>query len=135
MVAPVQKKDRACLAQAQQTASAFCHFRAINHDFQPSTAASMQHPNAKSRHKNAQKQYPSNCAQNIQFHPPSLRANGSGERPPDDRLREAIQEPQGKSWIASQGLLAMTTEHIAAFSRHDVPEVWKNFRPRQEKSP
>jgi hypothetical protein len=46
------------------------------------------------------------CAQNVQQHPPSLRANGSGDRPPDDRLREAIQEPQGKSWIASpQGLL------------------------------
>jgi hypothetical protein len=40
---------------------------------------------------------------------PSLRANGSRECAPDDRLREAIQLYQRKSWIASsQVLLAMT---------------------------
>ena len=32
---------------------------------------------------------------------PSLRANGSGERPPADRLREAIQFSPRKVWIAS----------------------------------
>jgi len=37
-----------------------------------------------------------------------LRANGSRECAPDDRLREAIQKPQA-DWIASsQVLLAMT---------------------------
>jgi hypothetical protein len=40
---------------------------------------------------------------------PSLRANGSGECPPDDRLHEAIQSYK-EGWIASsQELLAMTT--------------------------
>jgi hypothetical protein len=40
---------------------------------------------------------------------PSLRANGSRECAPDDRLREAIQKARKKSWIASsQELLAMT---------------------------
>jgi hypothetical protein len=42
---------------------------------------------------------------------PSLRANGSRERAPDDRLREAIhvKTEQGASWIASsRTLLAMT---------------------------
>jgi hypothetical protein len=39
---------------------------------------------------------------------------------------EAIQEPQGKSWIASsQVLLAMMAKHIAAFSRHVAPEYCK----------
>jgi hypothetical protein len=39
---------------------------------------------------------------------------------------EAIQEPQGKSWIASsQVLLAMTAKHIAAFSRRVAPEFCK----------
>jgi hypothetical protein len=39
---------------------------------------------------------------------PSLRANGSRERAPDDRLREAIQ-CRKEDWIASsQELLAMT---------------------------
>jgi hypothetical protein len=42
----------------------------------------------------------------------SLRANGSGERPPDDRLREAIHAIAWKDWIASsQALLAMTLLH------------------------
>jgi len=30
MIAPVRKKDWACTAQAQKTASAFKHFRRIN---------------------------------------------------------------------------------------------------------
>jgi hypothetical protein len=51
MVAPVRKSDRACPAQAQQTASAFKHFRPINRNWQPSTAALMQHPRAKLRRK------------------------------------------------------------------------------------
>jgi hypothetical protein len=56
MVAPVRKSYRACPAQAQQTASAFKHFRRINLNWQPSTAALMQHPRAKLRRENAQKQ-------------------------------------------------------------------------------
>ena len=35
MVAPVRKRDRACPAQALQTASAFKHFRPINRNYQP----------------------------------------------------------------------------------------------------
>jgi flagellar biosynthesis protein FliQ len=39
----------------------------------------------------------------------SLRANGSAQAPPDDKLSEAIQKTRKTSWIASsQGLLAMT---------------------------
>jgi hypothetical protein len=39
----------------------------------------------------------------------SLRASGSRECAPDDRLREAIQKATSKDWIASsQELLAMT---------------------------
>jgi hypothetical protein len=60
---------------------------------------------------------------------PSLRANGSRECAPDDRLREAIQLWHRKleSWIASsQVLLAMTTRCESAISRPDMPEVcWK----------
>src|SRR5260221_12490197 len=41
---------------------------------------------------------------------PSLRANGSRECAPDDRLREAIHRAAKEEWIASsQALLAMTT--------------------------
>src|ERR1700730_16576284 len=40
---------------------------------------------------------------------PSLRANGSRECAPDDRLREAIHRATKQVWIASsQALLAMT---------------------------
>src|SRR3954468_2294956 len=43
------------------------------------------------------------------LHLPSLRANGSRECAPDDRLREAIQKAASEDWIASsQVLLAMT---------------------------
>jgi hypothetical protein len=46
---------------------------------------------------------------------PSLRANGSRERAPDDRLREAIQNG-ATNWIASsQELLAMTGKRIYGF--------------------
>jgi len=39
----------------------------------------------------------------------SLRANGSRECAPDDKLREAIHGAAKEVWIASsQGLLAMT---------------------------
>src|SRR3954452_10017823 len=47
----------------------------------------------------------------------SLRANGSRECAPDDRLREAIQlpSPGQESWIASsQTFLAMTRSQITA---------------------
>src|SRR2546430_15831830 len=41
--------------------------------------------------------------------PPSLRANGSRECAPDDRLHEAIHDAAKQVWIASsQVLLAMT---------------------------
>jgi hypothetical protein len=40
---------------------------------------------------------------------PSLRANGSSECAPDDRLREAIHSAAKEEWIASSlTLLAMT---------------------------
>jgi hypothetical protein len=44
----------------------------------------------------------------------SLRANGSRECAPDDRLREAIHfDKAKKEWIASsQGLLAMTLTEL-----------------------
>src|SRR5882757_5760104 len=54
----------------------------------------------------------------------SLRANGSGECPPDDRLREAIHfAPQRKKeWIASsQGLLAMTALKPESSNIHRRP--------------
>jgi hypothetical protein len=66
MVAPVLKSDRACPAQAQQTASAFKHFRPINRNWQPSTAALMQNPRAKLRRKTVQKQNSSKCARKVQ---------------------------------------------------------------------
>jgi hypothetical protein len=41
----------------------------------------------------------------------SLRANGSRERAPDDRLREAIHLAAWMEWIASSlSLLAMTAQ-------------------------
>ena len=44
---------------------------------------------------------------------PSLRANGSRERAPDDRLREAIQS-DAQHWIASShALLAMTEDEVS----------------------
>jgi hypothetical protein len=64
---------------------------------------------------------------------PSLRANGSRECAPDDRLREAIQlwRSETESWIASsQGLLAMTARHLAAcFLR----EVFLYFPPSRNR--
>src|SRR5260221_8679086 len=49
---------------------------------------------------------------------PSLRANGSRECAPDDRLREAIHLAAKKGWIASSlALLAMTTPTSNATSR------------------
>ena len=65
---------------------------------------------------------------------PSLRANGSGERPPDDRLREAIQLPQQKGRIASsQGLLAMTGRE-SAFSRRAIARVMQiSLAPSEER--
>jgi hypothetical protein len=51
----------------------------------------------------------------LQFSMPSLRATGSRECAPDDRLREAIQFSNitKKSWIASsQVLLAMTAVRL-----------------------
>jgi hypothetical protein len=44
---------------------------------------------------------------------PSLRANGSRECAPDDRLREAIHAAAEKGWIASSlSLLAMTGREV-----------------------
>ena len=49
------------------------------------------------------------CRENANVCPPSLRANGSRECAPDDRLREAIHFAAKKAWIASSlALLAMT---------------------------
>jgi hypothetical protein len=42
---------------------------------------------------------------------PSLRTNGSGERAPDDGLREAIQKARKTPDCFVAGLLAMTTAH------------------------
>jgi hypothetical protein len=42
-----------------------------------------------------------------------LRANGSRERAPDDRLREAIHDAARTGWIASSlWLLAMTAKPV-----------------------
>src|SRR5258706_15599771 len=43
----------------------------------------------------------SNSQKTIQFVEPSLRANGSRECAPDDRLREAMHLAAKKVWIAS----------------------------------
>src|SRR5450631_794330 len=55
---------------------------------------------------------------------PSLRANGSRECVPDDRLREAIQSFYAEEWIASSlALLAMTTMASRALVRpHQIGE-------------
>src|SRR5205823_13091665 len=48
---------------------------------------------------------------------PSLRANGSRECAPDDRLREAIHGRSTKEWIASvASLLAMTANTMGSLS-------------------
>jgi hypothetical protein len=58
----------------------------------------------------------------------SLRANGSRECAPDDRLREAIDSAEG--WIASsQVLLAMTLRQKSAISRRDASELYEKFPP------
>jgi hypothetical protein len=44
----------------------------------------------------------------------SLRANGSRECAPDDRLREAIQEPKKKDWIASSFALRASADAVVA---------------------
>jgi len=62
-----------------------------------------------------------------------LRANGSRERAPDDRLREAIHELQRERmdcFVAS--LLAMTSRYRLAFPRPDTPELCKNHSPKTE---
>ena len=76
----------------------------------------------------------------------SLRANGSRERAPDDRLREAIHLTAAPvvSWIASsQALLAMTlwelrlistSRYASAFSRHDVARGLLIVVPRKRGS-
>jgi hypothetical protein len=64
----------------------------------------------------------------------SLRANGSRERAPDDRLREAIQALlQQESWIASSlALLAMTisnrTKNHHALDQKQKAGVAAGFR-------
>src|SRR5438552_18037498 len=48
---------------------------------------------------------------------PSLRANGSRECAPDDRVREAIHGRSTKEWIASvASLLAMTANTMGSLS-------------------
>src|SRR6202011_2844600 len=64
----------------------------------------------------------------------SLRANGSRECAPDDRLREAIQATEKSEmdcFVAS--LLAMTAnaKHAFAFPRHVLPGVCQKFPPLQ----
>jgi hypothetical protein len=50
---------------------------------------------------------------------PSLRSIHSRECKPDDRLREAMQGPKRKGWIASsQELLAMTEEAASIPQAH-----------------
>ncbi len=54
----------------------------------------------------------------------SLRANGSRECAPDDRLREAIHRGTNKEWIASSlPLLAMTMEQEVTKRRLDVAKL------------
>ena len=57
---------------------------------------------------------------------PSLRANGSRECAPDDRLREAIHGSAKQVWIASSlALLAMTSRYASAIS----PRVFARVMP------
>src|SRR5260370_31427817 len=70
---------------------------------------------------------------------PSLRANGSRECAPDDRLREAIHKAATEEWIASSlALLAMTIHSRPAHTRlrphaeklvltHPPPHPLQNF--------
>jgi hypothetical protein len=56
----------------------------------------------------------------------SLRANGSRECAPDDRLREAIQNATKEDWIASsQALLAMTGWNAAR--KQESPRHWRGL--------
>jgi hypothetical protein len=74
----------------------------------------------------------------------SLRATGSRECAPDDRLREAIHLTAEAAWIASsQVLLAMTrwvliqfskSKYAFAISRHDLPEVCGNLALRIQRA-
>src|SRR5258708_2860674 len=66
------------------------------------------------------------------FFTPSLRANGSRECAPDDRLREAIQlwRRATESWIASsQVLLAMTARYGLPISRRNASELCMKLPP------
>jgi hypothetical protein len=65
--------------------------------------------------------------------PPSLRATGSRERAPDDRLREAIQSHERDSGLPRRLSLAMTDRHDIAFSRHDTPEVCMSLVPPRDR--
>ncbi|SIO42225.1 hypothetical protein SAMN05443247_05156 [Bradyrhizobium erythrophlei] len=63
---------------------------------------------------------------------PSLRANGSRECAPDDRLREAIHlAAQRKNGLLRRFAPHNDGEHNFAFSRRDVPESCKSFRPKK----
>jgi hypothetical protein len=62
---------------------------------------------------------------NFQTTGPSLRANGSGERPPDDRLREAIQcSPSQKSGLLRRArndgarVRVLAARHRPSFARN-----------------
>jgi len=49
-----------------------------------------------------------------------MRANGSRECAPDDRLREAIHAKPEKEWIASSQVLLAMTENTASRSRRMI---------------
>jgi hypothetical protein len=57
MVAPVRKRNRNCHAQAQQTTSAFKHFRPINRNWQLSTTALLQSARKVAAQKRAKAQF------------------------------------------------------------------------------
>jgi hypothetical protein len=63
---------------------------------------------------------------------PSLRANGSGECPPDDRLREAIQSRNKELDCFVTSLLAMTAFPgcCAARPAGGVVRCWSGVHPR-----
>jgi hypothetical protein len=66
---------------------------------------------------------------------PSLRASGSRECAPDDRLREAIHGAALESWIASsQVLLAMTAESEGEASHRQPRAIIPSNRQRPHRA-
>jgi hypothetical protein len=63
---------------------------------------------------------------------PSSRANGSRERAPDDRLREAIHVAAREAWIASSlSLLAMTWIQFRDLAARSARVLLENSLPSQ----